>query len=350
MSSPQPFIFKRPLAVKKHRHSLIIEKTFFMEKNLIIYICKETLTILAWRISYPPQFAVKPTYHPMERFRPLLFTYAYNILGAAMEAEDVVQDVFEKFLTLDTNTIQNEKAYLIRMVINQAINRKKQLNRSLLHYPNDWLPEPVITNMDTERLEDEHILSYSMMLLLEQLEPGPRAVFLLKESFGYSHKAISQTLDISQETSRQQLSRAKKKLRNTTSPQVIEPNREGVEAYLKAIKNADAKALEELLLEDISLTSDGGGKVPAGTKLVQGTHRVVAMLQGLFRKFYQEINLLPTTVNHSPAILYLTPAGEVTNCQVFVFENRKIARIFFIRNPEKLLFLQKRLHQLSQKS
>ncbi|QDH80017.1 sigma-70 family RNA polymerase sigma factor [Echinicola soli] len=280
----------------------------------------------------------------MENYRPLLFTYAYNILGAALEAEDVVQDVFEKYLTMDSSTVQNEKAYLIKMVINHAINRKNKLNKTIIAYPHNWLPEPVSTDNSIQDAENEHLLSYSLMILLEKLEVRQRAIFLLKEAFGYSHEEISNTLDISQEVSRQSLSRAKKKLKGAT---ISRPSPKGDTAlmeYLSAIQSGDADKLEKLLLDDISLTSDGGGKVPAGTNILYGKERVMAMLQGIYRKFYQEITIHQTVINHTPALLYLTAEGLVINCQVFVFNRGKIAQMYFIRNPDKLTLFKKKPH------
>ncbi|AWW32378.1 RNA polymerase subunit sigma-70 [Echinicola strongylocentroti] len=279
----------------------------------------------------------------MESYRPLLFTYAYNILGAAMDAEDVVQDVYERYLTIDKNLIKNEKAYLIRMVINHAINQKKKLKGAIASYPNDWLPEPVLT----ETPSHDHILSYSMILLLEKLEVRQRAIFLLKEAFGYSHKEICQTLNITPEVSRQSLSRAKKKLKGHFPSHASTLDHNNLKEYLSAIQNADAEALEKLLLEDISLTSDGGGKVPAGTKPIFGKSNVMAMLQGLYKKFYQHITIQLVTINHTPALLYLSPEGRVINCQVMVFDGNRVAQIFFIRNPDKLIFLQKKRPKLS---
>ncbi|GGF29598.1 sigma-70 family RNA polymerase sigma factor [Echinicola rosea] len=278
----------------------------------------------------------------MEQYRPLLFTYAYNILGTAMDAEDVVQDVFEKFLTLEKGLVQNEKSYLVRMVVNRAIDQKKKLNQTIASYPHEWLPEPIITDTAVPEPSQEHILHYSMMLLLERLEVRQRAVFLLKEVFGYSHRNISKTLGITPEVSRQSLSRARKRLQDAPPIQPSHSDESRLKEYLSAIQNADAERLEQLLVKDISLASDGGGKVPAGTKTLYGKERVMAMLQGLYKKFYQDITIQQTTINHTPALLYISPIGKVINCQVFVFDNHQIARIFFIRNPDKLIFLQKK--------
>jgi RNA polymerase sigma-70 factor (ECF subfamily) len=115
----------------------------------------------------------------VERLKPLLTTYAYNILGSLEDAQDVVQDAFLKYHLVNKQDINDEKAYLTRMVVNLAINLKKKLQKSLADYPGEWLPEPVATDSADAQLEKEEILSYSLMVLLEKLNPRQRGVFFL---------------------------------------------------------------------------------------------------------------------------------------------------------------------------
>src|SRR5690606_38079969 len=155
------------------------------------------------------------SFNCMEDIRKLLTTYAYNILGSYEDAKDVVQDAYLKFYKLDDNeSIENKKAYLVRMVINLSINLKKRKNVLVSEYPGEYLPEPLaIEGADTNIIRQD-VLSYSLMVLLDKLNPKQRAVFILKEAFDYDHRDISEVLDITEESSRKLLSRAKQELKN----------------------------------------------------------------------------------------------------------------------------------------
>ncbi|MBD8487151.1 sigma-70 family RNA polymerase sigma factor [Echinicola sp. CAU 1574] len=278
----------------------------------------------------------------MEIYRPLLFTYAYNILGSVEEAEDLVQDVFFKYLKLDQSTIKNEKSYLSRMVINGAINLKKSSKSQKESYPGLWLPEPIDT--ENSEYEKKEILTYSLMILMEKLDPKQRAVFVLREAFDYSHEEISSTLEISQELSRQLLSRAKKNLKNETNQKELANNSLIVQNYIDAIHEGNIGSLEKLLKEDILVSSDGGGKASASRKTIIGLTDSIAMFMGLYKKFYKEAHLEFRQVNHQPAIFYYSPDGSLNNCQVFAVDKGQISHVYFIRNPDKLKNLEKKPH------
>jgi len=278
----------------------------------------------------------------MEAYRSYLFSFAYNICGSAEDAEDIVQEAFLKYLQVDKTAVKNEKSYLTRMVINLAINYKNKQKKQQIYYPGDWLPEPIETDNFESKIVQKEILSYSLLVLLEKLDVKQRAVFMLKEAFNYNHQDIADLLEISPELSRQLLSRAKKLLSATVkSPSPIDDN-SFLEKYIHAIQSGDAEMLEKLLKEDIIITSDGGGKVSAGRKPVFGLANALAMLRGIYRKFYKNPILVPTQVNHQPAILYFSEDHQLQNCQVFDIEDGKIKNIYFMRNPEKLDFLKKK--------
>ena len=138
----------------------------------------------------------------MDSLRPLLTSYAYNILGSYEDAKDIVQDVLLEMINRTGADIQNEKAYLTRSVINRAINARNRLQKMQSGYPGNWLPEPVATETADGDLNQKDILSYSLMVLLEKLDAKQRAVFILKEAFSYSHEEIAEVLDISVENSK----------------------------------------------------------------------------------------------------------------------------------------------------
>lgn len=275
----------------------------------------------------------------MESLRPLLITYAYNILGSLEEAKDVVQDAFLKFMHVDQDRIEDKKAYLIRTVINLSINQKKKQQRIVADYPGEWLPEPVATERADSVILSKEVLSYSLMVLLEKLDAKQRAVFILKEAFDYDHAAIAAVLNISDENSRKILSRAKNQLK-TNPPAEEKAIPSGyLDKYLHVIRNGNTGQLEKLLTEDITVISDGGGKAVAFRKPVIGKASVIALLLGVHKKFYSNFEIEQKWINHQPALFYYQ-SGELVTCQIFSFTNGYAGHIFFIRNPDKLKALQ----------
>ena len=276
----------------------------------------------------------------MDTLRPLLTTYAYNILGSLEDARDVVQDAFLKFMTVQKD-IEDEKAYLVRTVINLSINAKKKLHKTLASYPGEWLPEPIDTEQADTAMKRKEVLSYSLMVLLEKLNPKQRAVFILKEAFDYDHEDIAAALDITTENSRKLLSRSKNILKEDTPVEESIPV-DYLNRYVAVIQSGDTKQLEKMLNTDICIVSDGGGKAKAAINPVYGSANVSAMLLGIHRKFYRDdsLKLEEAIINHQPALLYYVD-GKLINCQVFALKNGIIENVFFIRNPDKLKFLEK---------
>ncbi|HEY0652015.1 MAG TPA: sigma-70 family RNA polymerase sigma factor [Chryseosolibacter sp.] len=275
----------------------------------------------------------------MEQLRNSLTLYAYNILGSYEEAKDVVQDVYLRMAQVQQDTVRDQKNYMIRMVINLAIDQKRKQQRLREAYPGQWLPEPIATESPESSLHRKEILSYSIMVLLEKLDPKQRAVFILKEAFDYDHDEIASVLGITVENSRKILSRAKEELKTSVSTQ-HKVQRELVLQYMNVLERNDVKALEKLLNEQILVVSDGGGKATAFMNPVQGIKSVVALLQGLFKKAYHQAESRFGWVNHQPALFYYHE-GKLMTVQIFTIENEQFANIFYIRNPEKMNSIKK---------
>ena len=274
----------------------------------------------------------------MEDIRKLLTTYAYNILGSYEDAKDVVQDAYLKFYKKDdSDSIENKKSYLIRTVINLSINLKKRKNVLLREYPGEYLPEPLATEKADANIIRQDILSYSLMVLLDKLNPKQRAVFILKEAFDYDHKEISEVLHITEENSRKMLSRAKQELKNPRMAVNAASKKEYVDKYLQVMYNGDVEELENFLHDDISIISDGGGKASAILRPLYGKSVAAKFLMGIYRKFYStgDIRIQKTDINHQPGLL-LYKNQKLSVCQVFEFDNDNISRIYFVRNPDKL--------------
>lgn len=279
----------------------------------------------------------------MESIRPLLITYAYNILGSIHEAQDTVQDAYLKFMQVNRDGIEDQKAYLIRMVINLAINQKKRQRKIVASsYPGQWLPEPVATETADTGIIRKEVLSYSLMVLLERLNPRQRAVFILNEAFDYDHEEIARVLNITAENSRKILSRAKKQLREETPVAEKQIPSDYLDKYLHVIRTGDVSRLEQLLAEDVTAVSDGGGKAVASMNPVPGRESVIAMIMRIYHKFYPEARIEQRMINHQPALFYYDK-NRIVTCQVFFLSGPggQVDNIYFIRNPDKLKTLEK---------
>jgi len=268
----------------------------------------------------------------------ILFPYAYNILGSAEDAKDVIQDVLSSYIARDRTDIGDEKNYLIQSVINRAINAKKR-KRKIIGQSEVWLPEPVATDDAADRnLYLKDILSYSLLVLLEKLHATERAVFILKESFDYSHQEIARVLSITEEHSRKLLSRAKAKLFKPGSGTVDRDAQTSMllERYMDAIQRRDVPQLESLLSADIAYYADGGTKLHVVKKECVGAHDVAELALLAYYRFLQRLRMRLIWVNYQPALVYYD-GDRLAVCQVFEFDSEgKIMQISTIVDPEKL--------------
>ncbi len=273
----------------------------------------------------------------MKDYQRTLFPYAYNILGSSEDAKDAIQDVMVKYMASPQKEITDEKNYLIRGVINQSINIRKKKQR--IAGDPLWLPEPIATEKADTSINRDEIISYSMMVLLEHLNPKERAAFILKEAFDYSHEDIAQALSITVENSRKLLSRAKNKLTVPVKPIDETPLNANayMENYMAVIKSGDVKSLEKMLAEEVSVSTDGGGKIKIVRAFIQGLYEASKLLLYVFQTYQQKNTVKLSAVNHQPALLFYD-GGTLVNCQVFDLEpvTGKILRIYSMVDPEKL--------------
>lgn len=269
----------------------------------------------------------------MKNYHHKLFPYAYNILGSAEDAKDVVQDILVKYLSVEKSHIENETGYLIKSVINHSINVKKKKNKIIPH--NGWLPEPISTaNLN---LDKEAILSYSLLVLLEKLTAKERAVFILKEAYDYSHKEIAEAINCSIDNSRKLLSRGKTRLANykMENKKNSQQSISFLEHYMQVIKNSDISSLEKLLSKDILLAADGGESIKVVRELTQGISATSKLILYVYKAYLEGLAFTISSVNHQPAILFYQ--HEVLyNCQVFELLEDEIISIYSIVDPLKL--------------
>lgn len=271
-----------------------------------------------------------------ENYKKLL-TYAYNIVGSYEDARDLVQDVLEKYITLDKSNIRHESNFLIKSTINHAINFKTRQSKKEIF--GEWLPEPVsFENADTKLIKDE-TASYTMLVLLEHLNAKERAAFILKEGFNYSHSEIAELLEISTENSRQLLSRANKQLKDgklsTHNPHSV-ISVDTLDKYQKALAQADIRELEDLLVSDVKLNADGGTKVHVvkGTEI--GKTATATLLVFVQQHFLLGKSFTFQFFNHQPAICFWEN-DKLHNCHILQLNNDGlIQEIYSIVDPEKL--------------
>lgn len=272
----------------------------------------------------------------LSSLRPYLFKIAYSMTGVVEEAEDLVQDAFEKWLSRKNEEVQNPKAYLARMVVNSSLNRLEQLKRERETYKGTWLPEPYIVEENSSALPT---LDFGLLFLLERLNPMERAVFIMRESFSETYDEIAELTGVSAENCRQLLHRAKEKL-HKRSIHPVDPGtqKQFVEAFLVALQMQDRSALEKLLRRDIELYGDGGGKRSATLKPLFGFEKAAKFLVAL-----GEINkgitfsYRPVMVNGLPAgLLVNDTTGEIDSVLTLDFDANGISALYFVRNPDKI--------------
>jgi len=282
----------------------------------------------------------------LAHYQSKLISYAYNIVGDSLEAEDLVQEVLNNYILRSDEHIKKPESYLVRATINKSINRKQLLRNQMEEYPGNWLPTPVSTEENIyEAIDRNRVINYSLLVLLERLTPKERAVFILKKSYEYSHEEIGDILNIKTENSRQLLKRGQQKLKDANISPTAFPaeNSEMLEQLAQAILNNNIGKVKNLLSEGIKTTSDGGPKVSAARNVLIGHDRVIKLLQAIYGKYLPEGSTSQlATINHQPAIVYKYN-GSIFRSIVFEISNSKITDIYIVVNPDKLKKLNSQL-------
>jgi RNA polymerase sigma-70 factor (ECF subfamily) len=280
-----------------------------------------------------------------ERFthlRPLLFTIAYEILGSATESDDVLQDSYLRWAEVDLATVRDTKSYLAQLVTRQALNTLREGVRRREDYVGPWLPEPLLLD-DRDASADivlAESVSMAMLVLLETLTPDERAVFVLREVFGFDYDDIAGAVGRSAAAVRQMAHRAREHVqarRNRFGPVDSERITQITEQFLTAASTGDMEGLLTLLAPTVTWTADHGGKVTGIRRPVSGARRVAALMTELFRvaKNMPDLRFETASYNSAPAMLIYT--GDHLE-GVFVFEvtDDKITNLYAMRNPDKL--------------
>jgi RNA polymerase sigma-70 factor (TIGR02957 family) len=269
------------------------------------------------------------------RHRRLLFTVAYEMLGSASDAEDVVQETWLRWAEVDHAAVRDPRAYLVRIVTRQALNRLRTLARRREDYVGEWLPEPLVTSPDVAAdVELAESVSIAMLTVLETLGPAERAVFVLREVFDTPYDEIAETVGKSAAAVRQIAHRARGHVaarRPRVSVSATE-QQEVVDRFLAAIRQGDLRGLLDVLAPDVVVVADGGGLVPAARRPVEGAERVAGLLIRGLRSV--DFEAAAVWLNGSPAIRI--DAGGLNAAVSVAVENGRITRIYAIANPHKL--------------
>ncbi|MEU6669962.1 RNA polymerase sigma-70 factor [Streptomyces sp. NPDC046727] len=284
-----------------------------------------------------------------EAHRPRLFGLAYRLLGSAQEAEDTVQDAYLRFSGADREAIEHLGAWLARTVTNLCLNRLASARARRERYVGTWLPEPVVTSDGTlgpmESAERRDQVSMALLVLLERLTPAERAVYVLREAFGYAHREIADVLELSEANCRQLYRRAARRVAEPEGGRfeaAPERREELVASFVTAAREGDLAGLERLLAADVTWWSDGGGKVTAALRPIEGREKVMRFLAGISRKFLTGVDFTAVEVNGAGA-LAAWAGGTLVGVAVFELRDGLIAQVRGVVNPDKLEFARRQL-------
>jgi len=274
--------------------------------------------------------------------RNLLFTVAYEMLGSAADAEDVLQETWLRWAGVDLAAVQNQRAYLVRITTRQALTRLRSLGRRKESYVGPWLPEPLLTAPDVaEDVELADSVSMAMLLVLETLTPTERAVFVLREVFDLTYDEIADAVDKSPAAVRQIAHRARSHVAARRPRGVVSAaeTRDALEAFQRAVETGDLQRLLDILAPDVVLLGDGGGVVQAVLKPVVGAGRVARMLAAGMGRIAAAMSLHPAQVNGYPALI-LRLGGEIDTVVAVRIDDGLITGLYAVRNPEKLSHME----------
>jgi len=275
--------------------------------------------------------------------RNLLFTVAYEMLGSAADAEDVLQETWLRWANVDLDTVRDQRAYLVRIATRQALARIRVLGRRKESYVGPWLPEPLLTAPDVaEDVELADSVSMAMLLLLETLTPTERAVFVLREVFEFEYDEIAQAVDKSPSAVRQITHRARghvaaRRPRGVTTPA---ETRAALRAFQRAVQTGDLQSLLDILAPDVVALSDGGGLRRALPHPMVGADKVARLLTARFEMIGGRESVELVQINGYPALI-MRLDQEIQSVVAVRIDDGLVTGLYVVRNPEKLSRVEK---------
>ena len=273
-----------------------------------------------------------------EELRPYLFSLAYRMLGSAADAEDVVQDAFIRWQRADG--VANSKAYLSKVVTRLCIDHLRSARVRRESYVGPWLPEPLLTDASPDAakaVERAESLSMAFLVMLESLSPVERAVFLLREVFGYGYEEIAETVGRSEANCRQIAHRAKEHIEARRPRFIAEKAKQQqlLAAFFEACAGGDLERLTGVLTEDVTLWSDGGGRVRAARRPIYGGAKVARFVLGILGRTEESAAVQVAEVNGQPGFIVFED-GRPGTVAALDMTDEGIAGIRLVVNPEKL--------------
>jgi RNA polymerase sigma-70 factor (TIGR02957 family) len=274
--------------------------------------------------------------------RNLLFTVAYEMLGSAADAEDVLQETWLRWVKVDLKQVRDQRAYLVRITTRQSLNRLRTMKRRKEAYVGPWLPEPLLTTPDVaEDVELAESMSMALMIVLETLSPTERAVFVLREAFDVSYDEIAAAVDKSPAAVRQIAHRARQHVDTRRPRKVVSPSetRAALESFQRALETRDPQVLLDVLAPEVVLVGDGGGVKQSALRPITGAEKVVRFIVGGLGKTALALTSDHTVVNGNPALV-LRVDGELDGVLAIRVEDARITGLYYVRNPEKLTHIE----------
>jgi RNA polymerase sigma-70 factor, ECF subfamily len=282
-----------------------------------------------------------------EDLRPLMFAIAYRLVGSVSDAEDLVQEAYLRMTQVlaDGTEVVAPKAYLTTVVTRLGIDHLRSARVRRETYPGPWMPEPVVERLDEAPAESAELtdsLSIAFLVLLEQLSPTERAVFLLHDVFGYRFDEIAAAVDRSEAGCRQIAVRARRRLEPERPRFDVDPRERAriAQQFLSAFRDGDIDELLTLVSEDAVFVGDGGGRAAALPQPIHGRDRVAHLLRA-FANQNQRLHLSfePALVNAQPGAVVRDPDGLVVTVLALDIAGGAIQTIRSIVNPDKIAHL-----------
>ena len=274
--------------------------------------------------------------------RNLLFTVAYEMLGSAADAEDVLQETWLRWVRVDLDQVRDQRSYLVRITTRQSLNRLRTMKRRKEAYVGPWLPEPLLTAPDVaDDVDLAESLSMALMLVLETLSPTERAVFVLREVFGFSYGEVAAAVDKSPTAVRQIAHRARQHVDARRPREMVSAceTSAALALFRHTLETGDLEDLFDVLAPDVVFFSDGGGVKRAFLRPIVGAEKVVGIVVRGYGRSDGGLTGEPTVINGNPA-LALRVGGELDGVLAIRVDEQRVTGLYYVRNPEKLTRLQ----------
>lgn len=282
-----------------------------------------------------------------------MFGIAYRMLGSATEAEEVLQDAWLRWQSVDHRTVREPAAFLAKTVTNLCLNQLTSARARRETYVGPWLPEPILTGgkLDDlgplDEIAQRESVSFALLTVLEKLTPAERAAYVLREAFAYSHREIADLIGTTENNARQLHSRARKRVAADQRSHQVDPShwRTLVERFLAAAQLGDIAGLESLLAADVVSRADSGGKVTAARNPVSGRDHVARYLVGALQRFGEGVLPYFAQANGEPVIVAVGPDG--VRAVVFLeFAGDQLSSLELAMNPDKLGHVEQQLSRI----